>query len=232
MSSPDEAKMLSTFLFCRSTGDGTIAPDWDDTRETELRGCFEVGLTIAERYLLEKKLGKGAMGRVFLAKDLRLDRPVAMKVVSHRRTTTSPVDLEAALAREARLGANLNHKGIAAVYDFGFQDDKSYTVFEFVEGETLRTLMERRGRIPLDETLQVVTDLAAALDFAHVIAISSPRTSAIRNWASSRSWISASLKISTRIASAARTRARPRTPRRSRPPATRPTASPINTRWG
>lgn len=165
MPAQDE-KHLSTFLFCRSNDDGSIAPDWDDSREAELRGQFEVGLTVADRYLLKTKLGDGSMGRVFLAKDLRLDRPVAMKVVSHRRRGIP--NLEAALQREAQLGANLNHKGIAAVYDFGFHDSKSYTIFEYVEGRTLRNLLQRRGKIPLDEALQIVGDLAAALDFAHV----------------------------------------------------------------
>jgi hypothetical protein len=156
----------STFLFCRTASDGSVAPDWDESRQDELRGQFEVGLTVADRYLLQERLGDGAMGRVFLAKDLRLDRPVAMKVVSHRLRGLA--DLEAALQREARLGANLNHKGIAAVYDFGFHDDKSYTIFEYVEGETLRKLMRRRGRMPLEETLHIVAELAAALDFAHI----------------------------------------------------------------
>jgi hypothetical protein len=76
--------------------------------------------------------------------------------------------LELSLEREARLGANLNHRGIATVFDFGFHDNKSFTIFEYVEGETLRELMMRRGKIPLSETLNIVQDLAAALDFAHM----------------------------------------------------------------
>jgi hypothetical protein len=157
---------ISTLRFCRSVGDGTIAPAWDDSREAELQGEFEVGLTVDRRYLLQKKLGNGSMGRVFLAKDLRLDRSVALKVVLHACLRSS--DLESALRREARLGANLNHKGIAAVYDFGFHENKSYTVFEYVEGESLRRLMHRRTQLPLNEVQQIAEDLAGALDFAHV----------------------------------------------------------------
>jgi serine/threonine protein kinase len=161
---PDDP-LLTTLRFCRTADDGSIGPDWDESREAELLGQFEVGLTIADRYLLKKRLGEGSMGRVFLAIDLRLDRPVAVKVVSHsRRGISNP---EAVLQREARRGANLNHKGIAAVYDFGVHESKSYTVFEYVEGETLRELIRRRERIPLDEMVQIVGDLAAALDFAH-----------------------------------------------------------------
>ena len=165
MPAPDEHN-LSTQLYCRSTEDGMIAPDWDDTREGELKGQFEVGLTVANRYLLKKKLGDGSMARVFLAEDLRLDRSVAVKVVSHRRR--GDFNLDADFQREAKLGANLNHKGVAAVYDFGFHDNKSYTIFEYVEGETLRKLIQRRGKIPLNETYHIAHDLAAALDFAHV----------------------------------------------------------------
>lgn len=105
------------------------------------------------------------MGQVFAARDLRLDRTVAIKVVLHRLTKAE--ELEHILAREARLGASLNHRGIAAVYDFGFQGSRSYTVFEFIEGETLRQVINRRKSLPIDETLAVARSLAGALDFAH-----------------------------------------------------------------
>jgi hypothetical protein len=163
---PVKEEILSTQRFCHTGPDGSIIAVWDDAREAELQGEFEVGLTVDRRYLLQKKLGNGSMGRVFLAKDLRLDRSVALKVVLH--PLPSSTDLEARLEREAKLGASLSHKGIAAVYDFGFHQDKSYTVFEYVEGETLRQLISRRGRLPLEEVLPIVGDLAAALDFAHL----------------------------------------------------------------
>ena len=66
--SPQEEAALSTLSFCRSNDDGSIAPDWNDSREAELRGHFEVGLTVTNRYFLKRKLGKGSMGRVFLRK--------------------------------------------------------------------------------------------------------------------------------------------------------------------
>ncbi|MCA8999362.1 MAG: protein kinase, partial [Planctomycetaceae bacterium] len=154
-----------TLSYCRSGADGSIGASNDETFELELRGAFETGLTVADRYLLQERLGQGAMGRVFRAQDLRLGRDVAMKVVAHRRRG---IDLEKVLEREAKLGASLNHRGIAAVYDFGFHDNKSFTVFEFVEGETLRLLLHHRGRFSLRETARIIGDLAAAMDFAHV----------------------------------------------------------------
>src|SRR5262249_20923109 len=70
-------------------------------------------------------------------------------------------------AEEARLGANLTHPAIATVYDFGFHDGEPFTVFEYIPGETLRKLLLRRRRLPLEEVRLLVGPLAQALDFAH-----------------------------------------------------------------
>lgn len=161
-----DPELASTVLFCRSHANGTVAPLWHDSRDLELEGHFEIGLTVADRYFLKEFLGGGAMGRVFLANDLRLERPVAMKVVAHHCDNFA--DLEKNLEHEAKLGANLHHRGIAAVYDFGFHEDKSFTIYEYVEGETLLKLLRRRGRLPLEEALPIVHELAVALDFAHI----------------------------------------------------------------
>jgi hypothetical protein len=154
-----------SLCFCHTDSDGSIAPAWNSACDAELQGVFEIGLTVGGRYRLQHMLGGGAMGRVFLAQDLRLGRLVAFKVVAHRPAASC--NLETVLEREARLGASLNHTGIAVVLDFGFHENKSYTVFEFVEGETLRALLRRRGRIPLRETQRIIQELAAALDYAH-----------------------------------------------------------------
>src|SRR4051812_35686572 len=69
----DDGK-LTTALFCRSTHDGVIAPHWSPSAGRDRDDAFVVGSTIAERYALLDAIGEGAMGRVFLAKDLRLDR--------------------------------------------------------------------------------------------------------------------------------------------------------------
>ena len=71
------------------------------------------------------------------------------------------------MPEEARLGASLTHPAIATVFDYGFHHDNPFTVFEYIEGETLRELIERRGRLPLDEVRLIVGPLAQALDFAH-----------------------------------------------------------------
>ena len=75
--------------------------------------------------------------------------------------------MRSSFAEEARLGASLTHPAIATVFDFGFHSENPFTVFEFIEGETLRELIERRGRLPLDEVRLIIGPIAQALDFAH-----------------------------------------------------------------
>lgn len=153
--------------FCISTIDGRIEPALDVEESQELSRYFASGVTIGDRYSLESCIGQGGMGQVFLARDQRLDRQVAIKVVSRSRINDEQNFYETMLAREAKLGANLNHPGIATVHDFGFHGGRSYTVFEYVDGDNLRTLLQEKGRFTLEEARDVIAGLARALDFAH-----------------------------------------------------------------
>jgi serine/threonine protein kinase len=133
---------------------------------------FGLGVVLQERYVLERELGRGAMGQVYLGRDRRLDRPVAVKVIlpldpELRNRTIVEGRLRESFADEARLGANLTHPAIATVYDFGFHQGRPFTVFEYVEGETLRDFLNRRVRLPLEEVRLLLGPLAQALDFAH-----------------------------------------------------------------
>jgi hypothetical protein len=166
MTLPPEDDLQTTVLFHRSSADGTLRPAYSVEGDPDHSAVFSIGATIADRYRLTKHLGTGGMGRVFLATDLSLDRRVAVKVVSHRHHDTR--QLESVLRREARLGANLSHRGIAAVYDFGMEQNSSFTVFEYIEGQTLRAVMRNRVTFPLDEASQIISDLASALDHAHL----------------------------------------------------------------
>ena len=154
-------------LFCVSTIGGQIEPALDLEETKQLSKFFATGLTIGDRYELISCIGQGGMGQVFLARDLRLEREVAIKVVSKSRINDEQNFYETMLAREAKLGANLNHPGIATVFDFGFHGGRSYTVFEFIDGSNLRTLLMEQGTFKLDEARDVIAGLARALDFAH-----------------------------------------------------------------
>jgi serine/threonine protein kinase/tetratricopeptide (TPR) repeat protein len=137
-----------------------------------VRDDFASGTVLQDRYRLIKELGQGGMGVVYLGHDQRLDRSVAVKVIlSHDGAASASATMDSRLKtsfqEEARLGASLTHPAIATVFDYGFQRDNPFTVFEYIDGETLRELIERRGRLPLDEVRLIIGPLALALDFAH-----------------------------------------------------------------
>ena len=131
---------------------------------------YAPGTELEGRYRLEKELGRGGMGVVFLGRDLRLDRPVAIKVMlpsTRAQTTAEQEQLETMFAQEARLGANLNHPAIATVFDYGFHESLPYTVLEYVPGEQLRARVGKGRQWPLADVLLLLAPVAQALDFAH-----------------------------------------------------------------
>ncbi len=115
-------------------------------------------------YEIQSALGAGGMGEVYRARDTRLDRTVAIKVLpSH--LSTNP-DLRARFEREARAVSSLNHPHICVLHDVGHQDGTDYIVMELVEGETLLDRL-KKGPLPLDQTLRYGIEIADALDKAH-----------------------------------------------------------------
>ncbi|MFO0819416.1 MAG: serine/threonine-protein kinase [Pirellulales bacterium] len=131
---------------------------------------FQSGVRLADRYVLQSALGQGGMGKVFLAYDQRLRRQVAVKVISpksHQASANGQQRLDALLREEARLGASLAHAGIAQVYDWGTHEGWGFAVLEYLEGENLRELLQRRARWPLAEALLFAAHVAQSLDHAH-----------------------------------------------------------------
>jgi len=115
-------------------------------------------------YEILSPLGAGGMGEVYKARDTRLDRFVAVKVLPEHIAKRE--DLRQRFEREARAVASLNHPHICVLHDIGNQDGTGYMVMEHVEGETLAARIER-GAIPLDQALQFAVQIADALDRAH-----------------------------------------------------------------
>jgi serine/threonine-protein kinase len=128
---------------------------------------------LQDRYVLERELGRGGMGMVFLGRDNRLDRPVAIKAIlpgelgSRARGMITEREVRERFTDEARIGANLTHPAIATVHDFGFYGENPFTVFEYLPGTTLHEVLKRRGCLPLEEVRLISGLLAQALDFAH-----------------------------------------------------------------
>jgi serine/threonine-protein kinase len=121
------------------------------------------------RYTVVKMLGEGAMGKVFLAHDPVLERNVALKVISIDAMVDKAVrhDYLRRFSFEAKASAKLNHPSIVAVYDAGEENGLPWIAFEFVQGETLESLINRQGRLPIVRALAFARDIASALQHAH-----------------------------------------------------------------
>lgn len=115
-------------------------------------------------YEIISTLGSGAMGEVYLAHDSRLDRNVALKVISP--ASSNDVTRRRRFTAEARAASSLNHPNIITVHDFGSADGISYIVSELIEGESLRNLIQR-GPIPIRELLEIAIQIADGLAAAH-----------------------------------------------------------------
>jgi serine/threonine-protein kinase len=123
------------------------------------------GDLIADRYELEELVGTGGMSSVFRARDRQLERRVAIKIL-HQHYAEDPEYLER-FRREARAVAKLSHPNIVTVIDRGDDDGRQYIVFEHVEGENLKELVIRSGRLPVRRALELALAVADGLAFAH-----------------------------------------------------------------
>jgi len=119
---------------------------------------------LADRYRIERELGAGPMTTTYLAEDLKHGRPVAIKVV--RPEISSAISGERVL-RNIGVVSQLQHPNILMVLDSGEADGQLYYVVPFVEGETLRSRLERETQLPFDDALQVTREVASALGYAH-----------------------------------------------------------------
>ncbi len=126
---------------------------------------MEVGQVIAERYRLEELAGTGGMSNVYRAFDSLLERRVAIKVL-HERYSHDEEYVER-FRREAKAIARLSHPNIVTVIDRGEWEHHQFIVFEYVEGQTVKELVEGQGPLPVRDALTLVREIAHGLAFAH-----------------------------------------------------------------
>src|SRR5205809_203083 len=119
---------------------------------------------LADRYALERELGHGGMATVYLARDLRHGRPVAIKVL--RPEIAAALGPERFL-REIEMAARLTHPHILPLHDSGQAGGALYYVMPYIEGESLRDRLEREGPLPLEDALRITREVASALSYAH-----------------------------------------------------------------
>ena len=124
-----------------------------------------VGQLIADRYELKHVVGTGGMSSVYCAHDTLLERDVALKILHEHFSEDG--DYVERFRREARAAARLSHPGIVTVIDRGEEDGRQFIVFEFVDGETLKELVDRGGPMPVRRALELGLEIGRALAFAH-----------------------------------------------------------------
>jgi len=124
-----------------------------------------VGQVIADRYRIDKKLGGGGMGEVYLAEHIRIKRKCAVKVL--RAALTDDKDSLARFENEAQNASRISHPNVAQVYDYGEHGNLLYLVMEFVEGQSMQEVMEKDGVMHPDMVADVIMQAASALEAAH-----------------------------------------------------------------
>ncbi|MGH7509251.1 MAG: protein kinase domain-containing protein [Gemmatimonadales bacterium] len=119
---------------------------------------------LADRYTIERELGRGGMATVYLAQDLKHRRPVALKVLRPELTTALGPDR---FLREIEIAAHFTHPHILPVFDSGEADGFLYYVMPYVVGESLRQRLNREGQLPVDDAVRIAHEVADALTYAH-----------------------------------------------------------------
>ena len=118
-----------------------------------------------DRYELQQRIGRGGMADVFLARDLLLDRPVAIKVL-FPEFAVDPNFVER-FRREAQSAAGLNHPNIVSVYDWGQYSNTYFMAMEYVQGRTLADILRANGSVNSQQAAEIASEVAAAIGFAH-----------------------------------------------------------------
>lgn len=123
------------------------------------------GQLLDGRYQLEKKIGSGGMADVYMAKDILLDRVVAVKILHSNFAEDNEFIVR--FRHEAQSAGRLSHPNIVGIYDVGCDNDVYYIVMEYVEGETLKQYIQRHPHMPIDTSVRIAIEIGEALEHAH-----------------------------------------------------------------
>src|SRR5512146_399829 len=126
---------------------------------------MEAGTLLNNRYQLLERIGTGGMADVFRARDLMLERSVAIKIL--HETYSDDKSFQDRFKQEARAAANLSHPNIVTVHDFGFDHGQLFIVMEYIPGKDLKTILRQRGRYSVDEAIPLMVQACAGIGYAH-----------------------------------------------------------------
>jgi predicted Ser/Thr protein kinase len=152
---------------------GGLATDSRETRSADhsllrselIDGRFPPGTLLGGRYRVVSLLGRGGMGEVYRATDLKLKQPVALKFLPE--AAARDARLLARLHGEVRLARQISHPNVCRVYDIGELEGTTFIAMEYIDGEDLASLLRRIGRLPHDKALEIARKLCAGLAAAH-----------------------------------------------------------------
>jgi hypothetical protein len=164
-SSTDETSLATTGERRPSSPKG----GWLASSSPSDTGRIPMGTILAERYRVIGLLGRGGMGEVYRADDLRLGQPVALKFLPDT-VAGDPVRL-AQFHTEVRIARQVSHRNVCRVYDIGEADGRVFLSMEFVDGEDLATLLRRIGRLPQDKGVEIARQICAGLNAAHELGV-------------------------------------------------------------
>ncbi|MDY6919387.1 MAG: serine/threonine-protein kinase [Pseudomonadota bacterium] len=145
----------------------TVSSDFSATHSLVLPHQ-EFSKPVLGRYQIERELGRGAMGVVYLGLDPKIARRVAIKTLSYREFDTADLNLiKERFFREAEAAGRLSHPHIVTVYDLGEEADLAFIAMDYVEGRSLDHCVSQASLLPLEQVFEVVAAVADALDYAH-----------------------------------------------------------------
>ncbi|MFY9450886.1 MAG: protein kinase, partial [Bacillota bacterium] len=124
-----------------------------------------IGEILGNRYEIKKLIGEGGMALVYLAQDLLLDRPVAIKLL--RSEYSSDQEFVERFQREAKSAAKLCHPNVVNIYDVGETENSHYIVMEYIDGISLKDLIKKEGMLSVEDSLKIAEQICSALDHAH-----------------------------------------------------------------
>src|ERR671922_2927862 len=157
LSSSGEAPTLAARATGSSSGDaptlGPVAADW-----------LQPGAKLGDRYEILELLGEGGMGTVYKARDTELDRLIALKVI--RPDLARNPSILQRFKQELVLARQVTHRNVVRIYDLGEAEGLKFITMEYIEGEDLRSLLRREGKLPVAQAVKVTEQILAGLQAA------------------------------------------------------------------